>query len=247
VRLPILSDRRSLILRLKVKRGELLVKTRFGRRALLARYEQAFVPDQLWALCAAAGSVRELKGAYVEVGCARGAFTVYLNRHLIGFGPAPPDYDYICIDTFSGFTHEDITCERQRGAMFTFDDFDFNSKRLFEETMRWNNLEDVVRVVRADASTYDYGQLPLVAFALVDVDLYRPVSDALRGVWARLLPGGTVVVDDCDPENPKWNGAHAAYVDFCHEKGIEPDIRLGKLGFIARPAAGAVSEAASAS
>ena len=51
----------------------------------------------------------------------------------------------------------------------------------------------------------------------------------------RLLPGGTVVVDDCDPGHPQWNGAHAAYVDFCGEKGMEPDIRFGKLGFLEHP------------
>ena len=230
-------DNRSLVLRLKVKRRELLLKTSFGRRALLTRYEQSWFPAQVWELCNAAGSVLPLGGAYVEIGCAWGAFTVYVNRHLIGFGPPPPGYRYFCIDTFSGFTAADKAGERKRGLGFSFDDFDFNSKRLFEEAMRENHLEGIVEVIQADAVTFDYEQLPPVAFALVDVDLHVPVLAGLRGIWARLLPGGIVAVDDCNPDHPKWNGAYQAYVEFCEEIGHEPDLRHGQFGFLQKPAA----------
>jgi hypothetical protein len=234
----LIGERRPLRTRLKIRRRELLLKTRFGRRALLTRYDLSWFPAQLWELCQSAASVKPLGGAYVELGCAWGAFTVYLNRHLIGWGPPPPGYRYICIDTFSGFTDTDIAGERDRGMAFSFDDFDFNSKRLFEEAMRWNHLAEVVEVVQADAVTFDYGSLPPVAFALVDVDLHVPVLAGLRGLWPRMLPGGIVVVDDCNPDHPKWNGAYQAYVEFCAEVGLEPDLRLGQFGFLERPAGG---------
>jgi len=90
-------------------------------------------------------------------------------------------------------------------------------------------------VVQADAVTFDYSTLPLLSFALIDVDLLRPVRAAMIGCWERLLPGGLLVVDGCNGAVGIWDGAYAAYVEFCGEHELPIDIRHGKLGFVSRP------------
>jgi predicted O-methyltransferase YrrM len=210
----------------------LLVRTDYGRRILLPQYRYMFSPEQLWSLCQAAESVLPLGGAFAEIGAADGRTTVYLHRHLEKKGEAPT---YYCIDTFNGFTSEDIKVERARGKTDNYaESFFNNSKKRFQRTMKMNGLDRTV-VVQADAATFDYSSLPPLSFALVDVDLLRPMRAALAGCWDRLLPGGILVVDDCDPSVNIWDGAHEAFVEFCEKQGLPIDIRHEKLGFASRP------------
>jgi hypothetical protein len=195
-----------------------------------------FSPEQLWALCQAAESVLPLGGAYAEIGAYNGDTTVYLHHHLgqcCGGRDNTPTY--YCIDTFNGFTNADIQVERQRGKMEDYKSyFAHNTKKRFQRTMEAFALRRTV-VVQADAVTFDYASLPLLAFALIDVDLLRPVRAAMTGCWERLLPGGLLVVDDCSGSVGIWDGAHEAYVEFCGERELPIDIRHGKLGFVVRP------------
>jgi hypothetical protein len=190
-----------------------------------------FSPEQLWSLCQAAESVLPLGGAFAEIGVCDGDTTLYLHRHLAGKGDAPT---YYCIDTFSGFTEEDIRGERERGKAADYKDIFLTSKARFQRTMQMNGLDRTV-VVQADAGTFDYSSLPPLSFVLVDVDLLRPVRAALAGCWERLLPRGVLVVDDCDASISLWDGAYEAYVEFCREHELTVDIRHGKLGFVSRP------------
>jgi predicted O-methyltransferase YrrM len=212
---------------------DLITRTNYGRRVLVPKYPYMFTPEQLWTLCTAAESALPLGGAFAEIGVWTGRTTVYLHRHILAKGPAPI---YYCIDTFSGFTERDVLQEQHRGkdpkdyqGVFTM-----NSKRRFLRTMHVNGLDNTV-VLRADAAALDYASIPPLSFALVDVDLYRPVKTALAGCFDRLVPGGVIVVDDCDPEVSQWDGAHQAYVEFCEERGLPIDIRSGKLGFVSKP------------
>ncbi len=209
----------------------LLTRTDFGSQILLPSYRYMFSPEQLWSLCQVAESVLPLGGAFAEIGVYDGETTLYLHRHLDGKGDAPT---YYCIDTFSGFTDEDIRGERERGKAYDYKEWFVNSKERFQRTMHINGLNRTV-VVQADAGTFDYSSLPRLSFALVDVDLLRPVRAALAGCWERLLPRGILVVDDCDASLSIWDGAYEAYVDFCRERELPVDIRYGKLGFLFRP------------
>lgn len=215
-------------------RNALELATTFGpgRRLLLARH-RSFDPSQLWALCeASAAAVASTGGAVVEVGVAAGARRCTSARHYDSLGLRPR---YVCIDTFSGFTAEDIAVERDRGKDDAYAGwFSAQSERLFRRTMEVNGLGDRVEVIRADAGRFAYDQLPDLAFALVDVDLHRPMLAALQGCWDRLLPGGVLVADDCQDEVHAWDGARQAYVEFCESKAIELDVRHGKLGFAQR-------------
>jgi len=213
---------------------KLLTTTSFGRRLLLPRYRYQYSPEQLWSLCETAEAALLLGGAFAEIGVYDGTTTVYLHRHLQSKGPAPT---YYCIDTFSGFTEEDIEVEMERGNAVDYANlFYFNNKETFERTMKLSGLDRTI-AIQADAATFDYTSLQPLSFALIDVDLLRPVRAALNGCWEKLLPGGVLVIDDCDVSVKHFDGAYEAFVEFCELHDLPVDIRFDKLGFATRPVA----------
>ena len=213
----------------------ILTGTDLGRKLLLPKYRYMFSPEQLWALCEAAEAALPLGGAFIEIGVYDGSTTVYLHRHLIEKGVPPT---YFCIDTFSGFTDEDINVERGRGKTEDYKEhFFYNSVECYQRTLDQNGIVGAV-VVQADAATFDYSTLPPLSFALVDVDLVRPVRAAIAGCWEALLPGGILVVDDCTTAISGFDGALEAFTEFCTERDLPVDVRHGKLGFATKPALG---------
>ena len=170
-----------------------------------------------------------VSGAYLEVGAAEGNTTCWLGKSMIDAKCLRPMY---VIDTFSGFTEEDKAVEYKRGKEPGIYDsyFVINSKRWFDESMKRARLD--VMTYAGDCATFDYSRLGPIAFALLDVDLYRPVKLALPSICAQLVKGGMIVVDDCDSQNPLWDGADQAYGEFCEESGIKPEIIAEKFGII---------------
>jgi SAM-dependent methyltransferase len=191
-----------------------------------------YEPDQLATLVGLLDDALPAPGSVLEVGCAYGDTTVFLNRHLDRFAP---DRAYFAIDTFAGFTEEDVSAERSRGLSdYDLQDFQENSYATFQRTMDVNHLGRV-RVVQADANRFAFASTAPVAFCLVDVDLYRPVTNTLQSVYEHVASGGILVVDDCAAGDPKWRGAYDAYIDFVTERGLPVDIRTRKLGVIRKP------------
>jgi hypothetical protein len=84
-----------------------------------------------------------------------------------------------------------------------------------------------VSVHKADAKTFDYHKLGMIAFALVDLDLYNPVRVSLERIIPHMAPGGIVIVDDCDAMNDRWDGALHAYCEFCKNHKIKQEIACG--------------------
>ncbi len=190
-----------------------------------------FSPSQLGFLCDQITNTAEVPGSILEVGCAFGATTVFLNRHIDTLGI---DVDYYAIDTFAGFTAEDISYERSLGRHYRYDaDFRGNNKRWFDRTMRRNGVRRVTSF-RADATKFDYTRIAPFRFVLVDVDLYRPVLAVLENVYELVSPGGTIVIDDCQ-EGGRWRGAYEAFTDFRKKKGLDAIITDEMLGLITKP------------
>src|SRR5712691_8092238 len=82
-------------------------------RYWLHSYRYNLSPACLAYLCAVIEATREVTGPILEIGCASGATTVFLNMHMDSAGIEKP---YVCIDTFAGFTSADIDYEvRVRG------------------------------------------------------------------------------------------------------------------------------------
>ena len=197
------------------------------RRWMFYRYLYSFRPDQLCFLLSCITETKAIPGAIVEVGCAQGLTTVFLNKHLQFAGIVK---QYVCIDTFGGFVEQDISLEVSRGknAQALRDALHVNSLRCFRYTLESNGCSHVV-CVQTDVKRYSF-QEP-VSFCLCDVDLYAPTLNTLRNVWPVLSPGGIVVVDDCRDKGI-FDGGYQAYREFTRDVGLEATVVLDKLGVI---------------
>lgn len=205
-----------------------LRRSRVGRY-LTYRYDYSFTPSQLGFLVSCLDATSEVAGRIVEVGCAYGHTTVFLNKHLQDRGM---NKEYICVDTFSGFTEADIRHEHeQRGKTSAYRGFADASLDAFHRTMRVNKVE--VGIIQGDVCEMNLADYAPISFALLDVDLYRPMSHALGQLYEALSPGGRIVVDDCQ-EHPLWDGALQAYEEFIDLHNQPRRIEFGQFGVIDR-------------
>lgn len=171
-------------------------------------------------------------GVILEIGVGGGATSVMINQ-AIKF--QKPKRQYIAIDTFSGFTEEDISYENNiRGKNDKFQFYKSNSKEWFEKTLLAHGIPDA-HVIQSDCKEVEYSKLGPIVFCLFDVDLYLPTKKILPTLYQNLIPGGVIVVDDCDPSHPIYDGAGQAYREFCDDTGLTPEIAYKKLGVIRKP------------
>jgi len=193
-------------------------------------YDYMYLPAQLAFIAAEVEQTDPLRGSIVEIGCAFGATTVYLDQHLRYLDSTKR---YYALDTFSGFRPEDVEVERhERGRrQENFSGFQRNSRASFERTLRLNGV-DRVTAIEADAKTFDYKTIGPFSFCLIDVDLYQPVLASLNAIHELITPGGVIIVDDCDADHPTWRGSYEAYAEFVADKGLPEDIRHTKLGVV---------------
>jgi hypothetical protein len=203
------------------------------KRQFLHTYPYNFFPDQLSFFCDCIDKTKDLPGAIVEVGCALGQSTIYMNMHMHFKGIEKP---YICLDTFSGFTKEDISYEvdnRQKDKGELNAAFTVNNKKWFDETIRSHEKYGTGRVTsyQADINKFDFKNILSISFSLIDVDLYIPVKSGLEKVYPLMNKGGIIVVDDCKQDN-LWDGAYRAYMEFIQAHNLPEKIILGKLGII---------------
>jgi predicted O-methyltransferase YrrM len=193
-------------------------------------YEYMFTPAQLAFLVRCVDETEGVPGAIVEIGCATGRTTVFLNKHL---DELRSSRRYVCVDTFSGFTEDDMSFEtRQRGKVASaLTGFQVNAKEWFDRNLKDNGI-DRVKSFESDIKTFDLASAaPRISMCLLDVDLYQPVKVGLAKVLPLLSPGGIVVVDDMI-ENTTFDGARQAYRDFTRETGRPEEIVLQKLGVV---------------
>jgi hypothetical protein len=201
--------------------------TRFGA----PRYPYNVEPLQLATLVFELERVRNLRGAILEVGVARGMTTRFLCEHLVRSGQTSERL--YALDTFESFNEKDVDFEvagrgKRKGELAAFGYNDFGTWR--------KNFRDFpfVTPLKADCSTFEYRSIGPIKLAFLDVDLYRPTKEALRGITDQLCEGGVILVDDVKADRYNWDGAYQAYVEFCSENGIEPELLGEKCGLIRR-------------
>jgi len=196
-------------------------------RIWMAQYNYMFTPAQLAFLVRCLDETKALPGPIVEVGCARGQTTLYLNMHLRSAGIQKP---YICIDTFRGFRESDIRYEvevRKKDPGFTWNGFSYNKKRWFDRALKIHGIGHV-QSVEADVNTFAFQGMENISFCLVDVDLYLPVKSCLEKLPAKMARGGILVIDDCAPDRV-FDGAFQAYQEFMEKHPARSEIICGKL------------------
>lgn len=210
-------------------RNRHFINRRVFYREALSLYNYMFSPHQLAYLCNVLDRVGQVEGCFVEVGCAYGSTTAYLNMHLKHQGRT---VDYIALDTFQGFVsnHADyeVSVRGKSSSLHHF--FSINKKKWVQA-----GLDDCgftkIRLEQTDCTTFDFDHLKPIAFALVDVDLYLPIRDILPKLYRNMAPGGIIVVDDCQPDT-LWDGANQAYREFVEAHGLPVTIAADKLGII---------------
>lgn len=199
------------------------------RKHFYPRYTYNFTAPQLCFLCHSLSETKQVKGSILEIGCARGETTIFLNNYLKNCGI---DKEYIAIDTFSGFVKEDIEYEQKfRGKSSSYRSFRVNKKKWFDGTLQQNGISNVISI-QADINQYDLSRHYPISFALLDVDLYRPMKKSLPELYQALESGGIIIVDDCDENDDRWDGSDQAYKEFMEEIGQPIEIVYGKLGVI---------------
>ncbi len=209
----------------------LIFRTSFAR-FICFRYRMNFFPSQLafWVECI--DKTADVSGMVMEIGCFEGGTTVYLKKHMDYKGINKP---YIAIDTFSGFLEPHIQCEvkrRGKSEATMKQGFSSNNKEWFEKTMEINQLGGVT-CIQADAASFDYTTLGAISFALIDLDLYQPIKEALERIWPLLSPNGMIIVDDC-VKGTCYDGALEAYQEFMKSHDLASVIVHTKLGVITK-------------
>jgi hypothetical protein len=197
-------------------------------KGMFSVYPYMFTPQQLIALTVLMKDAARVPGCFVEAGCAYGATTVFLNKFMDAEGI---ERNYHAIDTFSGFVKEHVNHEvRHRGkgqSLLSY--FKDNRKSWFDTTMAVHSAERV-NSVRIDVAEFDFQSIGPIAFCLLDVDLYLPISNVLPKIYAAMAPGGIIVVDDC--KDGMWDGALQAYEEFARERRLPIEIVAEKLGVL---------------
>lgn len=183
------------------------------------RYEYNVEPAELAFLINVIDRTRHLDGKIAEIGVARGMTTVFLNEHLTSIGDPRP---YLCVDTFSGFTDGDVAYEvsRRGKRASVYNGFTYLDREVFARDLA--PYERVV-VMQQDCNLLTAADLGPVSVALLDVDLYQPTLHALGVLFEVLQPGGIILVDDVKPGSI-YDGAHAAYEEFCRLRGLSQHI-----------------------
>ena len=189
------------------------------------RYQYNLEPSELAWLCQgitetfddAKNDSKNGLGCVVEVGVARGMTTIFLLEHMRTLGDRRK---YYCLDTFSGFTEEDIDFEvnRRRKKEKLYGGFSYNDLDVFKNNLKKEDYENVI-CIKYDAGKFDFSRLPTIDVILIDVDLYLPTIKCLENCWDHVNIGGRLLIDDVKDKGI-YDGAYQAYTDFIKDKEL---------------------------
>ncbi len=191
-------------------------------------YPYLVEPVQLATLVFELDRIKNLPGSILEVGVAWGMTTRFICEHLEACGRGSERF--YAIDTFESFTPRDVGFEiehrgKTRAQVSGFGYIDFASwKRNFRGF-------EFLTAVKADCSTFDYSTVSPIKLAFLDVDLYLPTRNALREIYANLVEGGVLLVDDV-LQPSRWDGAYQAYLEFCQERKLPFQVIGNKMGIL---------------
>lgn len=191
-------------------------------------YDYCFRADQLVYLCHCLDEAVEVAGDIAEIGVYQGRTTVFLNKYLDSKMTAKK---YYAIDTFSGFTANDVDYEvsHREKSPSPYSTLK-SSKASFDKVMARNSISRVV-AIQADVNNYEFKTMGSLCFALLDVDLYLPTKKSLTEVYSILSPGGIIIVDDC-AEADAYDGSNQAYREFMQENTLPVEVVHEKLGVV---------------
>jgi hypothetical protein len=206
---------------------KILFRTTFLNEFSRPKYEYCLSPAQLSWLCNAISDTKlsnSKPGCIVEIGVARGMTSTFLLKHMEIEGDRR---SYYCIDTFGGFTPEDINYEvkKRNKKKPDYIGFGYNDFQVFKKNLVKNGFKNAI-AISADVSLVDFSALWPIDVILVDVDLYRPTLNSLRNCYRHLNDTAYVMVDDIVADSI-YDGAKEAYHEFIKAENL-PCVMLGK-------------------
>jgi len=168
------------------------------------RYESQLTSAQLAILRSVLAERRP--GNVIECGVYRAGTTVLLAQELKRMGLSKRIY---ALDSFAGFERE-IEDEIERGLVPNAgrSAFTTNSVDYVQRKIRALGVDDVIQVVPGFFEQTLPGIADTFCLALIDCDLEKSTEYCLEYLWARVVDGGAVVVDDY--QNPFYPGAAIA-------------------------------------
>jgi len=199
-------------------------------RMMAPSYPYKLNPAQLAALIELIDDTHAAKASIAEVGVAKGDTSVFLLEHLRTVGDERP---LLLFDTFGGFTPESVAVEvSDRGkAAAEYGAFRYSDEKRFRRNLLQAGYDNF-RIIKGDASRFDWSTIAPIGAVLLDIDLYEPTIATLEAVWPHLVAAGGIVVDDCLPDTP-WDGSLQAYEEFIAAHGL-PFERVGGKGAVLR-------------
>lgn len=145
-------------------------------------------PDRCYVLYSLARQALNVEGDFWECGVYRGGTAAMLAQVLARLPSARPKQLHL-FDTFAGMPDTDRAKDLHQAG-------DFSD----------TSIDAVRHAVKCDGIVrYHQGLIPntfrglegsAIAFAHVDVDIYRSVLDCCQFIYPRLSPGGVMVFDD---------------------------------------------------
>jgi hypothetical protein len=195
----------------------------------MPKYPFLVDPIQLATLVFEIDRLKNTSGAIAEIGVARGMTTRFVCEHLVKSGYT--DQELYAIDTFASFRDNDIDHEvvhrgKRKGDLQGH--FGYND---FEVWKRHFSPFPFVKAIQDDCATFDYATIAPIKLVFLDVDLYLPTRRALPRIYEHICEGGIILVDDVLNDS-SYDGAFQAYMEFCDELKIGPDIIGNKCGII---------------
>lgn len=193
------------------------------------RYHYNLDPIQLTTLINEFERLKDVQGAIVEIGVARGMTTNFLATHIVQSG-LEKSLTYYALDTFESFLEKDIDYEVNSRSKIRaeFKGFKYNDFEVWKKNFREFPF---VKAVKVDCAEFDYAAAAPIKLSLLDVDLYLPTAATLPKLYDATVPGGVILVDDVKKNN-RYDGAYQAYVEFCKERGITEEVIGEKCGII---------------
>jgi len=200
-----------------------------ARDLVRPKYQLGMEPAQVHWLISGINDTKDNGGSIVEVGVALGNTSVFLMEHLRKTGD---QRTYYCLDTFSGFTQEDIDHEvkKRNKSDSRYGAFAYNDRDIFERNMRLAGNSNF-KVIQGDASKFDWASIAPIDVMLLDVDLYLTTAAVLKNSQPYWSKNARILLDDVKL-GTDWDGSHQAYHEFCRDNGITPHIVGNKGGAI---------------
>ena len=168
-------------------------------------------PSDFTNLCQALEITRHKKGAFLEIGCYRGSSGSIAVRYMNQAGIYRDAYFF---DVFEGFLYDAALASADAvwSGSHATEGLAAITARLQRYALPASGLNAIVRrhnIIEEEIPA----DIPHIAVANIDVDLYEAVLAALQKVAPRMTPGGIIVVED-PGHTPYLVGARVALDEF---------------------------------